>query len=195
MKNIVWIIATTVAGLTALCQNSQAAQEHAGFFINGNIGQSAVNKGVYDDNDTAYGVNAGYRWDLASNFALGAEGGYVDLGHWSAKSSPMPAVEFLTDAKLSGLSVGVNAHLNLTDNWTLSGRSGVFRADIQGDQLVAGLPVHTDGTSYGGYAGAGFGYDFSSHFSVGLNYDYYTAEKNGLKFDPRLVSVSAEARF
>ncbi len=182
-------------GLTGLCATSHAAQESAGFFINGSIGQSAVNKGVYDDNETAYGVNAGYRWELTSNFTLGAEGGYVDLGHWSAKSSPVPAVEFLSDAKLSGWSAGVNTHLNLTHNWYVSGRAGLFRADIQGDLLVAGLPLHTEGTSNSGYAGAGLGYGFSNNVSVGLNYDYYKAEKSGLKFDPHLVSVSVEARF
>ena len=195
MKNIAWIIATTVAGLSAPCENSQAAQEHAGLFINGNIGQSTVNEGLYDDNDTAYDVNAGYRWELTSNVVLGAEGGYVDLGRWSAKSSPVPAVEFLSDAKLSGWSAGVTAHLNLTDNWYLSGRTGLFRAEIQGDRLVAGLPLHTEGTSTSGYAGAAVGHDFSNNLSVGLNYDYYKVEKHGLKFDPHLASVSVEARF
>lgn len=56
-------------------------------------------------------------------------------------------------------------------------------------------PVTVDDSSNKWYAGAGFGYDFSNNFSVGLNYDYYKAEKNGLKFDPDLVSVSAEYRF
>ena len=198
MNKTLLAIAITAAGLTALPVTSHAAQDNAGLFINGNVGQSSVNKGVYDDNDTAYGFNAGYRWALAPNFALGLEGGYTDLGKWSPKSSAissLPPGEFLKDAKLSGWTAGINAHLNLTDNWYLSGRTGLFRADLKGDQLVAGLPVYTQGTSNSGYAGAGFGYDFSNNFSVGLNYDYYKADKNGLKFDPRLVSVSAEARF
>ncbi len=198
MKNTLLAIAITAAGLTALPVTTHAAQDNAGFFINGNIGQSTVNKGVYDDNDTAYGVNAGYRWALAPNFALGVEGGYADLGKWSPKSSAsaaLPTGEFLNDAKLSGWNAGVNGHLNLTDNWYLSGRTGLFRADLKGDQLVAGLPVYTKGTSNSWYAGAGFGYDFSNNFSVGLNYDYYKADKTGLKFNPSLVSVSAEARF
>lgn len=197
MKMTLLAFAITAAGLTALPVTSHA-QDKAGFFINGNVGQSDVSKGLYDDTDTGYGINAGYRWSVAPNFALGVEGGYTDLGKWSPKPSGGAAVPpgvVYTDGKLSGWTAGVNAHLNLSDNWYLSGRTGLFRGDIKGDQLVAGLPVYTKGTSNDWYAGAGFGYDFSNNFSLGLNYDYYKADKNGLKFDPGLVSVSAEARF
>ena len=58
-----------------------------------------------------------------------------------------------------------------------------------------GTAVYVDDTSNKYYAGAGFGYDFSNNLSVGLNYDYYKADKNGLYLDPSLVSVSAEYRF
>lgn len=197
MNKTLLAIAITAAGLTALPVNSHA-QDKAGFFINGNVGQSTVAKGAYDDNDTGYGINAGYRWSVAPNFALGFEGGYTDLGKWSPKSSAsaaLPPGAVYTDAKLSGWTAGVNAHLNMTDNWYLSGRTGLFRADIKGDQLISGLPAYTKGTSNNWYAGAGIGYDFSNNFSLGLNYDYYKADKNGLKFDPGLISVSAETRF
>ncbi len=191
------LIAIAAAGLTALPVTSHAADK-AGFFINGNVGQSTIDKGVYDDDDTAYGISAGCRWALAPNFALGVEGGYTDLGTWSPKAGAvgaLPAGEFLTDAELSGWTAGVNAHLNLSDNWYLSGRTGLFHADIKGDRLVAGLPVHADDTSNSWFAGAGIGYDFSENFSLGLNYDYYKADKDGLKFDPSVVSVGAEVRF
>ena len=35
----------------------------------------------------------------------------------------------------------------------------------------------------------------SRQFSVGLNYDYYKSDNKGLKIDPSMLSVSAEARF
>ena len=198
MRNILFVTAFAAAGLAALPIASHAAEDNAGFFINGNVGQSTLDKGIYDDDDTAYGINLGYRWSLAPNFALGVEGGYTDLGQWSPRSTAiaaLPAGEFLNDAELSGWTAGINAHWNLSDTWYLSGRTGLFRADIKGDQLVAGLPVGTDDTSNKWYAGAGVGYDFSNRFSVGLNYDYYKADKNELKFDPSVVSVSAETRF
>lgn len=198
MRNTLMILALAAAGLAALPVLGHAAEDKGGFFVNGSVGQSTLSKGIYDDNDTAYNANIGYRWALAPNFALGIEGGYTDLGNWSPKSSAsaaIPGTALLRNAELSGWTAGVNAHWNLGDNWYVSGRTGLFRADIKGDYLVAGLPVGVDDTSNKWYAGAGVGYDFSDKFSVGLNYDYYKADKNGLKIDPDMISVSAEARF
>ncbi|MBX3696184.1 MAG: porin family protein [Dokdonella sp.] len=198
MKNSLLVIAVAAAGLATLPLASHAADDKGGFFVNGSIGQSDLSKGVYDDTDTAYGLNLGYRWSVAPNFAIGVEGGYTDLGKWSPKSSAVAALpegSFLLDSELKGWTAGVNAHLNLGDNWYLSGRTGLFRADIKGDYLAAGVPVGVDDTSTKWYAGAGVGYDFSDRFGVGINYDYYKADKNGLKLDPGMLSVSAEARF
>ena len=80
--------------------------------------------------------------------------------------------------------------------WYLSGRTGLFHSDLKGQYFDATDSIVTvDDTANKFYAGAGVGYDFSNNFSVGLNYDYYKANKNGLNLDPSLVSVSAEFRF
>jgi len=80
----------------------------------------------------------------------------------------------------------------------------LFRADVKGayypggNGSYSGTPgtlTYVDDTSTKYYAGAGFGYDFSNNFSVGLNYDYYKADKSGLYLAPSLVSVSGEFRF
>ncbi|HMM67237.1 MAG TPA: porin family protein [Dokdonella sp.] len=198
MRNTLLVLAIAATGLATIPVASHAAEDKGGFFVNGNVGQSDYSKGVYDGTDTGYGINLGYRWAVAPNFAFGVEGGYTDLGKWSPKASAvatLPAGTSLGDSTLKGWTAGVNAHLNLSDNWYLSGRTGLFRADIKGDYLAAGVPVRVDDTSNKWYAGAGIGYDFSNNFSVGLNYDYYKADKAGLKIDPGLVSVSAEMRF
>jgi opacity protein-like surface antigen len=44
-------------------------------------------------------------------------------------------------------------------------------------------------------AGGGAGYDFSNHVSVGLNYDYFDAQKKNVDLSTDMVSVSAEYRF
>jgi OOP family OmpA-OmpF porin/outer membrane immunogenic protein len=194
MRTTLIAIALATAGFVA-APLAAHAQEKGGFFINGNVGKANVDDGLYDDDDTGYGVNAGYRWAVSPGFAIGLEGGYQNLGEYSAKSTRLPPAVTAGEAKLKGWTAGVNGHFNVSENWYLSGRGGLFRADLQGDYLVAGVPVRVDDTSNKWYAGAGFGYDFSNNFSVGLNYDYYKAEKNGLKFDPDLVSVSAEYRF
>lgn len=188
MKTTLLALALT-AGLAALPLASQAAE--SGMFINGNVGQASIDKGGYNDDDTGWGANLGYRWAVAPNFLIGVEGGYVDLG----SIDPRRGYSDFGKAELSGWTLGANAHWNLTDNWYVSGRGGFFRGDLTGSYAVGPLAVRVDDTSNKWYAGAGFGYDFNNNFSVGLNYDYYKANKNGLDFNPSLVSVSGEYRF
>ena len=193
MKNSLLAIALATAGLTAIPLTSHAADQ-GGFFINGNVGQSNVSKGVYDDDDTGFGANVGYRWAVAPNVLLGVEGGYTDLGEFSTKGRYSGLG--IPNAELSGWNLGVNGHFNVTDNWYVSGRAGLFRADVKGGYFDnVGAPVRVDDTSDKWYAGAGFGYDFNNNFSVGLNYDYYKADKHNLDLNSDLVSVSAEYRF
>jgi opacity protein-like surface antigen len=193
MKNTLFAIALAAAGLTAIPLTSHAADQ-SGFFINGNVGESNLSKGAYDDSDTGFGANVGYRWAVSPSVLLGVEGGYTDLGSFSTKNRYDGLG--LRDAEIKGWNLGVNGHFNVTDNWYVSGRTGFYRADIKGAYLDgAGLPVGVDDTANKWYGGAGFGYDFNSNLSVGLNYDYYKADKNNLDLNPSLVSVSAEYRF
>jgi opacity protein-like surface antigen len=193
MKNTLLAIALATGGLVAATSSHAADNNGAGgFFVNGNVGQSSLDKGAYNDDDTAWGGNIGYRWAINPNVALGIEGGYNDLG----KFSPKDGLGIVGPAKINGWNLGVNGHFNLTPNWYLSGRGGFYRADLKGGYVLpSGGAQLVDETTDKYYAGAGFGYDFSNNLSVGLNYDYYKADKNALKFDPTVVSLSAELRF
>ena len=187
-------LATAGLGLAPALSHADDANGNGGFFVNGNIGRSNLDKGPYNDDDTGYAANLGYRWALSPNVALGVEGGYADLGKFDTRDSFNGTG--VRRATVKGWTAGVNGHFNLTPQWYLSGRAGLFRADTKGGYLdVADLPVNVDDTSTKYYAGAGFGYDFSNSFSVGLNYDYYKAEVAGQRLDPNLVSVNAEVRF
>jgi opacity protein-like surface antigen len=200
MRNTLLAIALAAAGFAAL-PAAHAADDHSGFFINGNIGRSSLDQGVYNDDDTGYMGNVGYRWALSPNVLLGVEGGYTHLGSFSPENVPPGFGE----AKVKGWNLGVNGHFNVADNWYLSGRAGFFRATTQASYFGPSItdptgtvvvPVNRlDDTSNKWYAGAGFGYDFNPNFSLGLNYDYYRAQTAGYKFDPDLVSVSGEYRF
>jgi opacity protein-like surface antigen len=198
MKNTLLAIALATASFAAVpafaADNGNGA---GGFFVNGNVGQSNLSKGIYDDSDTGYGVNLGYRWALNPNVALGVEGGYTDLGKFSTKN--IGGQLSASHASVKGWTAGVNGHFNITPEWYLSGRAGLFRADAQGGIYTAinntpGYPTVSE-TSTKYYAGAGFGYDFSNNLSVGLNYDYYKVKTDNLNYNPNLVSVSAEYRF
>lgn len=194
MKNTLFTIALATAGLSVVPAISHAdTNGNGGFFVNGNVGQSNLSKGAYDDNDTGYGVNLGYRWAINPNVALGVEGGYTKLGEFQPKDTFSSLG--LTKAKVEGWNAGVNGHFNVSPNWYISARGGLFRGDVKGAYLAGTTPVYVDDTSTKYYAGAGFGYDFSNNLSVGLNYDYYKVKKEGLNLDPNLVSVSAEYRF
>jgi opacity protein-like surface antigen len=196
IKNTLLAIALAATGTIAAPAISHAADgSNGGFFVNGNVGQSSLDKDMINDNDTGYGANVGYRWALNPSLALGVEGGYTRLGSFD------PTINFsgfgLGHTQINGWTAGVNAHFNLSPNWYLSGRTGLFRADVKSNFLLdeSATPVNIDATSDKYYAGAGFGYDFSNNLSVGLNYDYYKVDKDGFNFNPDLVSVSAEYRF
>ena len=149
MRNTLLVLSIAAAGLVAVPALSHAAEDKGGFFINGSVGQSDYSKSIYDDTDTAYNVNLGYRWALSPSFALGIEAGAANLGTWSPKDSAIaanPGIS-LRDSELKGWTLGANAHYNFTDNWYLSGRAGLFRADAEGDLLIDGAAVRADGKS------------------------------------------------
>ncbi len=204
MKNTLLAIALASVSLAAIPLPSAklltTTTVRGGFFVNEAISVNPTwSKGLYDDSDTGYGANVGYRWALNPNVALGIEGGYTDLGKFDTKNAYNGLG--LPNASVKGWTAGVNGHFNLTPEWYLSGRAGLFRADAQGAFATGSVDgsspayVSVSDTSTKYYAGAGFGYDFSNNFSVGLNYDYYKTDKNDLNIAPSLVSASAEYRF
>ncbi|HET6546598.1 MAG TPA: porin family protein [Rhodanobacteraceae bacterium] len=189
MRNTLLSIAFTTVGLAMIPAIGHAAPD--GVFINGNVGRSSLSEGAIDDNDTGFGANIGYRWAVAPSALIGIEGGYTDLGEFRADA---PASDL--EAKVRGWNVGANGHFNLSPNWYLSGRAGLFRADLTADQMLADATIrHIDDTTNSWYGGVGFGYDFSSNASVGLNYDYYNVDEDDFDASPHLWSVSAEYRF
>lgn len=175
---------------------AQSAPTHNdGWFINGNVGQTSINHGAYDDNDTGYGINGGYRWAVSPSVALGAEVGYNDLGNIHAKnifnSDPVVADN---KSQLHGWTVGANARLDMTPNWYLSGRAGLYSWTGHGlNNDVNPIRKGLDDNSW--YAGAGIGYNITPQLSVGVNYDYFDASKNNVDLSTDMVSASAEYRF
>jgi OOP family OmpA-OmpF porin/outer membrane immunogenic protein len=197
MKKSLFALALATAGLlTVPAVFAQSVPtDNGGWFINGNVGRTSINKGPYDGHDTGYALNGGYRWALNPSVALGVEAGYNDLGNIHAKNifNGNPVVN-PDKTQLHGWTAGVNGHFNLSPNWYVSARTGIYGWTGHGMSNDA-LPTehHLNDTSW--YAGAGFGYDFSNNFSVGLNYDYYDAKKHNVDLSTDMVSVGAEYRF
>jgi OOP family OmpA-OmpF porin len=197
MKKTLLALAFASAGLLAVpaAFAQSAPAQNGGWFINGNVGQASLNHGPYDNTDTGYAINGGYRWTVNPAVALGVEVGYNDLGNIHAKNifNSQPVVAD-NKSQLHGWTTGVNGHFNINPNWYVSARTGIYGWQGHGlsnDQnpIRKGL----DNTSW--YAGAGVGYDFSNNVSLGLNYDYFDAKKQHVNLSTDLVSVSAEYRF
>ncbi|QEE25765.1 MAG: porin family protein [Rhodanobacter sp.] len=197
MKKSLLALAFATAGLMAAPAvfAQSAPNGNGGWFVNGNVGRTSINKGPYDGHDTGYGINGGYRWAVSPSVALGAEIGYNDLGNIHAKNIfNGNRVVDRQKTQLHGWTAGVNGHFNISPNWYVSARTGIYGWKGHGmsnDELPTRHSV--DDTSW--YAGAGFGYDFTNNFSLGLNYDYYNAKKHNVDLSTDMVSVSAEYRF
>ncbi|CAM5234127.1 porin family protein [Rhodanobacter lindaniclasticus] len=190
---LAFVSAGLVAVPAAFAQNASA--DNGGWFINGNVGRTAIDHGPYDDHDTGYALNAGYRWSLAPKFALGAEVGYNDLGNIRAKNifNGDPVVA-RTKSQLHGWTVGANARLDMTPSWYLSGRAGLYSWSGHGlSNDVNPIRKSLDDNSW--YAGAGIGYNVTPQLSVGVNYDYFDASKNHVDLSTDMVSASVEYRF
>lgn len=197
MKKTLLALALASSGLlsvpAAFAQN--APSDNGGWFINGNIGRTAINQGPYDNHDTGYALNGGYRWSLAPNFALGAEVGYNDLGNIHARnifnSSPVIAPG---KSSLHGWTAGANAQLDLNPNWYLSGRAGVYSWTGHGLSNDVN-PINKSLSQTSWYTGAGVGYRLTQNLSVGLDYDYFHAKKSNVDLSTDMISASAEYRF
>ncbi|HEX7815472.1 porin family protein [Dyella sp.] len=197
MKKTLLALAFATAGLLSVpaAFAQDAKTDNGGWFINGNVGRTSIDKGPYDDHDTGYALNGGYRWAVNPSVALGVEAGYNDLGNIHAKNvfNSRPVVDG-TKSQLHGWTAGVNGHFNLTPNWYLSARGGIYGwrgHGLSNDDLPSRHNLND--TSW--YAGAGVGYDFTNNVSVGINYDYYDAKKHNVDLSTDMVSISAEYRF
>ena len=198
MKNKT-LLALTLSAAGLFAASAASAQsvptQNGGWFIGGNVGQTSINHGPYDDQATGYGLNGGYRWALNPSVALGVEVGYNDLGNIHPKNvfNSQPVVAN-GKTQLHGWTTGVNGHFNLSPNWYVSARTGIYGWKGHGlsndeNPIRKGL----DDTSW--YAGAGVGYDFSNNVSLGVNYDYFDARKQHVNLSTDMISVSAEYRF
>ncbi|MBL8300228.1 MAG: porin family protein [Rhodanobacteraceae bacterium] len=179
--NVKIVTAMAAAIVAGIC--SAGAARADGFFVDGRYGRSDFDS---SGKDTALGINGGYRWG-----AFGLEGGYVDLGSLDRGYTGSSGLHSGID--VAGWTLGANGHFNLTPNWYLSARAGLFHWKADMDLVASPTNAKFSGNDW--YAGAGVGYDFSERFSLGLNYDHYRAGKSGMDFDANVISVNTEFRF
>jgi hypothetical protein len=197
------LLSVAAAAALSFASFSASAVTQQGWFVGVNGGSShySVSHTSFDDNnDSAFGAVAGYRWVVDRPFSLGVEAGYVDLGKQKANGRTMGDVYTLDyDAKFKGqaLLIGANGKWDLPHGWTITARGGFAHTRTKYDETdvytgCCGTDTyryHKDSTDNGVYGGLGFGYDFNENVGITLNYDHYALKADDITGDKRTVNV------
>jgi opacity protein-like surface antigen len=170
-------IAAAIAGLTVAAAAPAAfADENAGFYLGGGVGQfnaqiddvDEVDEAVdsWDDDDTAYKFFAGYRLNKFLAFELD----YINLGEPSGAVVP----GFNVDASVDGFAPYVVATLPLGPWFEVYGRLGYFFYDATvGYENEVDGRVELDEESEDLVYGAGIGANIGERLNVRFEYERF----------------------
>ena len=166
----------------------------------GDIDSALANQGVAsstsrDTGDTAYGINAGYRF----NRNWGIEGAYTNFGD-AAFSSTTGTDTLSGKYKAHALSLAGVGYLPLTPNWSVYGKAGIARTstdlDVSSDTGATAVSSQShSGTSL--LLGAGLQYDFTSTYFAKAGWDHFNSVGGDMtgKGNIDVYSVGAGIRF
>lgn len=205
--------ATAVA--LSLCLVSVAATAtSSGAFVRleGGKANYDIDSTQYDGKSArAFGVTAGYRWQVSKPVALGIEAGYMNLGTvkdrsdgvlFRANGSRQP-VTIRSELGTRSFLFGPTVRWNMSPAWSLTGRLGLAHARTR---VVDRIDAGKTSTSHRAtlvrnamYAGVGVGYAVTSNIDLGLNVTHYSASGRGYSVNEdvnaNVVGASVEMRF
>jgi len=132
--------------------------DDAGFFIGGSYGLYTSQGGEYDDEDSLYGLKAGYQF----SDALAIQAGYFDFGEFGDNDS----------AELKGVNLSLRLTFPITERIGLYGKLGAFSASFDVDTL-------NDSESYDEVdplVGIGADYEFTDSWTGFVEYNRYSPD-------------------
>lgn len=183
------ILACAIAA--ALTSSVTLADNEAGWYIGGNVGQSRArideqtvvndvlapgySATLLDDNtiDGEGKLFAGYQF----NRYLSLEAGYFDLGESQFNAITSPNGLLHTNMEVRGFNIDLVGYVPFTEKFSAFGRLGVTRALTQdtftGTGAAAALSGKLSTRDNFGKAGVGLQYDFTDSFAMRLEAERY----------------------
>lgn len=138
------------------------AAENKGFYAGAGAGQSYVDEGAYDDEDTAFSVFGGYQF----NRYFGLEAGYADFGKLQADVAA-------SDLEADAAYLTAVASVPVTDKFSAYAKAGFQRWNLDAPVTTVGT-VDDSGTdpTYG----VGVQYRFNDAFALRGEYSRFEIE-------------------
>ncbi len=178
-----------VVGLAALLATNVSA---AGSWETSNYtGLGYIDEGELDDDSFASSLSLVYRF----TDTLGVEGGYSMVGEFENKFDTIEGTAKI-EADIDGFTLGLNAEGDISDNWYMTGRIGLWMWDGETTLKVPGsatLKGDDDGTDL--YAGAAIGYKVTQRWRAGLGATYYSVDLGDSDTSVLLVGVHTSWKF
>lgn len=165
---------TLLAVLIGAAAFGAQAAEDTGLYVGAGAGQSFVDEGVYDDEDTAFSVFGGYQFNRY--FAI--EASYNDFG----KLEPEGAGQAVEADSVALTVVGT---VPFTDKFSGYAKAGLHSWDL--DTPIAGLIGTSDDSGTDPTYGVGLQYRFTD--SVALRGEYSRFEAEDLDVDLAQLQV------
>ncbi len=152
-----------LAGAAAF--GAQAADK--GFYAGAGVGQSFVDEGNYDDEDTAYSLFGGYQF----NRYFGLEAGYADFGKLEPRGNG-------PDLEASSVYLTAVGTLPITDHFSAYAKAGIQRWDL--DKAVPSVVGNADDSGTDPTYGVGVQYRFTDHVALRGEYSRFEVEDTDL---------------
>ncbi len=195
MQSIILRLVLVLAAFTII--PDALAADGGNAFVDATLGKTF---GGSPTDQSAWGADGGYLWQLDDRRSVGFDVGYMHFGHVVANSNPMAFLS--NEASASAITLGGHyQYLFGADRASIfQVRAGLMSVKFDGSSstFFPGQPATTvpDSDRQSGlYFGAGIGRQITQSFSLILAYDRYSSDQNGQDLGLDFLGLEGEYRF